>query len=110
MGLRRPAAGFLLMLHLALIGGWFVHAVVLRPDPAVAHLASGNGHDGAQPHNERDCQLCQTASQQALPATIVTSGIAPGHHAARELPQTRAVLTHRFTASAQPRAPPPTAC
>lgn len=110
MGLRRPAAGFLLMLHLSLIGGWFVHAVVLRPDPAVAHLESGNSHDGAQPHDERDCRLCQTASQQVLPATSVTPGVAPGCHTAREPAQTRAVLTHRFSASAQPRAPPPTAC
>ena len=106
-GLRRPAAAFLLLLHLALVGGWVVHTVAMGSDPAASHVQSDDTHDGARPHDERDCQLCQTATAQVLPPTVVTVGVAAWLRTTGAPSLTTAVRPHGSASTTQPRAPPP---
>lgn len=106
-GLRRPAAAFLLLLHLTLVGGWVVHAVALRSDPAVTHLASDGTHDGPRLHDARDCQVCQAATLPVLPGTVVTLVVTTGQPPIRGPLWSTAVRLRGSASRTQPRAPPP---
>jgi len=106
MGLHRPAGSILLLLHLTLVAGWVVHAVALQPAPAVTHIESGGSHDGAPPHDERECRLCQTASLPVLPAADITHDLPIERPVADAPGSVRSVPRPPARVSPLPRAPP----
>jgi len=105
-GLRRPAAGFLLLLHLTLVGGWIVHAVIEGPDSMITHVQSSDSHDGSRAHDERDCRLCQTATLPVLPASAATLALAEAPPVPAHPSLLVAARSHLPAAATRSRAPP----
>lgn len=84
---RRPFAGLLLVLQVAVLGAWLPHASGEGPRSATAHVEAAGASDCPAVHDESSCGLCQTmtlrlivprAGSPRLPETPIARGCRPG--------------------------------
>jgi hypothetical protein len=104
--LHRPSAGFLLLLHLALLAAWAPHATATRDGAPVAHIEEAGRGDCQVPHGDAGCGLCQLTATRV----VVGDPAVPQPQEARVTLARRADVVvssgHSIVACGHPRAPP----
>ena len=104
--LRRPAAGFLLLLHLAAAGAWTSHAVASLTGTPTPHMEAAGTADGMAAHHHRACAVCQASATAVVVAVPATPHLPTGTVTANRLPDVAFGPSRLGTSAGHARAPP----
>jgi hypothetical protein len=104
--LRRPAAGFFLLLHLAVAGAWTSHAVTSPPGAPTPHVEATGTADGMVAHDHRTCAVCQASATAVVVAAPAPSPLPTGTVTVTRLAHVVSGPVRLTTGAGHPRAPP----
>jgi hypothetical protein len=105
--LRRPSAGALLLLQLALMGAWTSHAAAALGGVPTAHVEAAGGTDGRVAHDHDTCAICQATATSALVPVPPTPGLTTDRVTVVRPPDPIPATPRATRSVGQPRAPPP---
>jgi hypothetical protein len=104
--LRRPSAGFLLLLHLALLAAWGPHATATRDGAAVAHVEPSGAGDSQVPHDDTGCGLCQLTATRVVVGDLAVPQPPEGRVTLARCADPLVPGSLSMPGSGHPRAPP----
>ena len=106
LSLRRPAAGLLLLLHLAAAGAWTSHAVASLTGTSTPHVEAAGTADGMVAHDHRTCAVCQASATAVVVAAPATPHLPMRTVTVPRLPHVVSGPARLITSAGHPRAPP----
>jgi hypothetical protein len=104
--LRRPSAGLLLVLHLALLAAWAPHATASRDGTPLAHLERAGQSDCQVAHDDAGCGLCQLTATRVVVGALAVPRPPDARVTAAPCTDPLVPGSHSMTGCGHPRGPP----